>query len=68
MYKVNVMNPCSCFVKSGMYETEDFETKEEAKVQADKLMADMQMKFCKKHDFSMMEQFGNCTIYIKPRS
>jgi hypothetical protein len=68
MYKVNVMNPCSCFVKNGFVDTQDFTSKEEAKNEAEFLMQTMQTKFCQKHDFSMIEQFGSYTIYIKPRS
>ena len=68
MYKVNVMNPCSCFVKNGFVEAQDFDTKEAAKDEADYLMKIMQSNFCKRHDFSMTEQFGNYTIYIKPRA
>jgi len=68
MYKVNVMNPCSCFVKNGFVDAQDFDTKEEAKTEAEYLIGIMQTNFCKKHEFSMTEQFGSYTIYIKPRS
>jgi hypothetical protein len=68
MYKVNVMNPCSCFVKKGFVDVQDFATKEEAKSEAEYLLGVMESDFCQKHEFSMREQFGNYTIYIKPRS
>jgi len=68
MYKVNVMNPCSCFVKNGFADVQDFDTKEEAKIEAEYLMGIMKSNFCQKHEFSMTEQFGSYTIYIKPRS
>lgn len=67
MYKVNVMNLCSCFVKKGLAEVQDFPTKEEAASEAKNIMAKMQGEFCQKHDFSMSEQFGTYTIYIKSR-
>jgi len=67
MYKVNVMNPCSCFVKNGFAESQDFDTKEEAEEEAKKLLSIMETSFCQKHKFSMMEQFGDFTIYIKPK-
>lgn len=67
MYKVNVMNPCSCFVKSGFGSSTEFSTKEEAHKEADRLLSEMKLNFCKKHEFSMLEQFGDYTIYIKPR-
>lgn len=68
MYKVNVMNPCSCFVKNGFVDIQDFATKEEAKSEADYLMGIMKSNFCQKHEFSMSEESGNFTIDIKPRS
>lgn len=67
MYKVTVMNPCSCFVKSGLGQSLEFETQAEAQSEAHKLIARMESNFCKKHEFSMIEQFGDFIIYIKPR-
>jgi hypothetical protein len=67
MYKVNVQNPCSCFVKNGFIESQEFQTQEEAKEEANYMMKIMQSNFCNKHEFSMTEQFGDFTIYIKPR-
>ncbi|QSZ42282.1 hypothetical protein GJV85_09245 [Sulfurimonas aquatica] len=67
MYKVNVSNPCSCFIRNGFVESQEFTTKEEAKEEANKLMQTMKSNFCQKHDFSMSEQFGDFNIYIKPR-
>ena len=68
MYKVNVMNSCSCFIKKGFADTQDFSSQEEAKKEAESLLETMQTKFCKKHDFSMTEQFGSYTIYTKNRT
>jgi len=67
MYKVNVMSPCSCFVKNGLWDAQDFKTKEDAKAEAESLLHKMQRTFCSKHEFSMTEQFGSYTIYTKPR-
>ena len=67
MYKVKVINPCSCFVKNGFVDMQDFDTKEEAKTQADYLLHKMQTSFCAKHEFGMSEQFGTYTILVKPR-
>jgi len=67
MYKVKVENPCSCFIKNGLSELQDFETKEQAKVTADKLLQQMKRTFCQKHEFSMIEKFGDFTISIRPR-
>ena len=67
MYKVSVQNPCSCFIKNGFVELQDFDTKEEAENEAQNMMQIMKRSFCQRHDFSMLEKFGDYTIYIKPR-
>lgn len=68
MYKVKVENTCRCFLKSGMVESQEFDTKEEAKNEAESMIGIMRSNFCKKHEFALNEQFGDYTIYIKPRS
>jgi len=67
MSKVIIQNPCSCFLKSGLLQEEEFDTKTEAKAKAEKLLIEMSQKFCNKHQFSMSERFGDFTVYIKPR-
>ena len=67
MYKVKVQNVCSCFLKSGFAESSEFETKEDAKKEAEYMMGIMKANFCQKHEFALSEQFGDFTIFIKPR-
>lgn len=67
MYKVKVENSCSCFLKSGMPEVAEYETQEEAKLEAENMCNTMNSRFCKKHEFSIVEKFGDFSIYIKPR-
>ncbi len=68
MYKVKVENACRCFLKSGFGEVVEFATQEEAKKEAEYMIGVMKSTFCQKHEFAMNEQFGNFTIYIKPRT
>jgi nucleoid DNA-binding protein len=68
MYKVNVMNPCSCFIKNGLADAQDFDTKAEAEAAAKNIMDKMQAEFCQRHNFSVSEQFGTYTVFIKARS
>ena len=68
MYKVEVKNPCSCFIKNGFLEKSEFDTQEAAKEEAEYLIKIMASNFCQKHEFSMSEHIGNYTIFIKPRS
>ena len=68
MYKLKVQNTCRCFLKSGMSDVQEFETKEEAKKEAEYMIGVMNSTFCAKHEFDLKEQFGDFTIYIKPRT
>ncbi len=68
MYKVKVENACRCFLKSGFAQTADFDTQEEAKKEAEYMIGIMRSNFCQKHEFALNEQFGDFTIFIKPRS
>ncbi len=67
MYKVKVQNPCSCFLKSGFMESLEFSTKEKAQKEAESMIEIMKSNFCQKHNFTLTQQFGDCTILIKPR-
>ena len=67
-YKVKVQNACKCFLKSGFGEETVFATKDEAKKEAEHMMGVMQSTFCQKHEFALNEQFGDYTIFIKPRT
>jgi hypothetical protein len=66
MKRVEVKNACRCFFKSGMVEKQTFDTKEEAKEEAEYMLGVMNSTFCHKHKFSLVESFGNYTINIAP--
>lgn len=68
MYKVKVENACRCFLKSGFAEASEFQTADEAKKEAEYMIGIMKSNFCQKHEFDLNEQFGDFTIFIKPRS
>ena len=67
MYKVDVENPCGCFTRNGFRQTQELQTKEAAEKEANRMLAEMNANFCKKHEFSLTERFGNFKIFIKPR-
>jgi nucleoid DNA-binding protein len=50
-----------------MADTQEFSTKEEAKKEAERMIEHMNSSFCQQHEFSLSEQFGDFTIFIKPR-
>ncbi len=66
MYRVEVKNACSCFLKSGFSERQQFDTKEAAKAEAEYMLGVMNSTFCHKHRFGMSEMAGDFTITISP--
>lgn len=67
MYKVKVTNTCSCFLKSGLPQEEEYDTEEEAQKEANAMMHTMNSEFCHKHEFILHEQFGDFTISMRTR-
>ena len=67
MYKIKVQNTCRCFLRSGFSETLEFNTQAEAQKEAQSMIETMRSNFCQKHEFELNEQFGDYTIFIKPR-
>ncbi len=68
MYSVKIQNSCRCVLKNGLHENMEFETEDKAKQEAQKMIDMMKATFCQKHEFVLSEQFGDFTIFIKPRS
>ncbi|NOQ31084.1 MAG: hypothetical protein GQ570_08190 [Helicobacteraceae bacterium] len=66
MAKVEVQNACRCFLRSGMVETQNFDSSLEAKEEAERMVATMKKDFCKKHDFIIQSLGENFKIMIKP--
>lgn len=67
MYRVEVQNACRCFLKSGLLESQSFQSKEEAKNEAEYLLGVMESTFCHKHKFTLSELLGNYTIAISSK-
>lgn len=66
MVRVEVKNPCRCFLRSGMAEHQDFATLAEAKEAAEAMREEMVRHFCKKHDFVLTQTVLGFTITIVP--
>ena len=64
MYQVEVKNSCSCAIKRGTPEMQDFGSLAEAEEEANRLLQQMQNEFCKKHRFEMRKEFNSFNIYI----
>jgi hypothetical protein len=48
-------------------ESQEFNSEEEAKEEADKMVKKMQDEFCKKHEFIILKEFDDFNILIRPR-
>ncbi|MFA6145318.1 MAG: hypothetical protein WCW84_07500 [Sulfurimonas sp.] len=66
-YKVEVKNPCRCFMRDGEIEQQQFATHSDAEQEAERLLAQMEKNYCKKHQFILTQLAGNYTITIAPR-
>ncbi|MDH5464672.1 MAG: hypothetical protein OEW60_03525 [Thiovulaceae bacterium] len=65
MYNVTIENPCRCFFKNALPESQTFPTMEAAKAEAESLHKLMQDTFCKKHSFYLMPTSNGYTISIR---
>ena len=64
MPSVIINNPCSCTIKRAIPEQQTFDTKEEAKEEANRILEQMNNEFCRKHRFELKSEFGNFSIYV----
>jgi len=64
MYSVEVKNGCSCSIKRGIAEMQEFDSMEEAQDEANRLLQQMKDEFCKKHRFELRKEFQSFNIYI----
>ncbi|MDF1881111.1 hypothetical protein JHD50_07305 [Sulfurimonas sp. MAG313] len=65
MHYVEIKNACSCAIKRALPEKQEFEDKEKAEAEANRLLAKMHLEFCKKHTFELKNEFGNFNIYVR---
>lgn len=66
-YRLDVKNPCRCFMRDGGVETQSFNSTADAKEEAEALLARMEKNYCKKHRFLLTHIAGNYTITIQSR-
>lgn len=67
-YRLEVKNPCRCFMRDGGVELQTFSTPLEVQEEAQALLHRMEKNYCKKHQFVLSQVAGNYTITIKPRT
>jgi len=68
MFIINVEKECGCFQKSPYENNMEFESKDDALLQAKLMEAHMNSKFCQKHEFELREDGDNFAIGVTMRS
>jgi len=55
MFVINVDKECGCFKKSDLENNRNFSSKDDALIEAQNMLHDMNNNFCNKHDFTLRE-------------
>lgn len=66
MYKLEVKNPCRCFMRDGGVDVQQFHALQEVQEEAQMLLERMEKSYCKKHRFVLSHIGGNYVISILP--
>lgn len=64
MYTINVDKECGCFKRSAYENNMNFESKDDALLQATMMIDYMNNKFCQKHDFRLAEDGNTFQISV----
>jgi len=64
MYTVKIAKECGCVKKSGMPVTQTFDSKDKALMEANEMADEMNDTFCKKHNFSVVENGNEMLIQV----
>jgi hypothetical protein len=65
MFTVKIEKECGCFKRSGMESTKTFDNKDDAMIEAKGWAEEMNETFCKKHNFSVVEEGNDLIIKVE---
>ena len=65
MYHVRIEKECGCFKRSGMNPVKAFDNKDDALIEAQEWADEMNETFCKKHNFSILEDGNDFIIKVE---
>ena len=68
MFTINVDKECGCFKKSAYDNNMEFNSKDDALLQAQSMVNHMNTKFCGKHEFTLSEDGQNFSIAMNTRA
>jgi hypothetical protein len=64
MNTIIIEKECGCFKRSSYDNNQSFDIKDDALIQANLMVSDMNTKFCQKHDFILRENNDNFVISV----
>ncbi len=65
MFTVKMEKECGCFKRSGMESTKTFENRDDAMQEAIEWSEEMSETFCKKHNFTVIEEGNDLIIKVE---
>lgn len=65
MYNVKVEKECGCFKRSGMSPIKTFDNKDDALMEANGWVEEMNDTFCRKHNFIVVEEGDDLLIKLE---
>jgi hypothetical protein len=65
MFNVKMEKECGCFKRSGMESVKTFENKDEAMIEATQWAEEMNETFCKKHNFTIIDEGNDLIIKVE---
>ena len=68
MFTVNIEKECGCFKKSDFENNRSFEKKDDALIEAQKMVTEMNDEWCQKHEFTFSEDGQNFQIAVDERA
>jgi len=64
MFNVKIEKECGCFKRSGMPTIKAFDNKDDALIEAGEWAEEMNETFCKKHNFTVVEEGNDLVIKV----
>ena len=64
MYTISVDKECGCFKRSPFENNSQFQSKDDALLEASQMQEHMNSKFCSKHNFELKEDGDNFLIEV----
>lgn len=64
MFNVKIEKECGCFKRSGMHTMKTFDNKDDALIEAQDWAEEMNDTFCKKHNFTVVEEGNDFLIKL----